>query len=112
MMYGPGFYLRFGALRSTSMYIEHGFVNLIWGIESLHRIAHPDVKGSASESEMIEGFRKIMEAQKTTLNSDERRWFDRAMKLASEPNLKDRIEDLFFKTTLANRTEQPCQIRR
>jgi hypothetical protein len=77
------------------MYIEHGFVNLIWGIESLHRIAHPDLKGSTSASEMVEGFRRILEAQKTTLNSDERRWFDRATKLASEPNLKDRIEDLF-----------------
>jgi hypothetical protein len=93
--YGPGFYLRFGALRNTSMYIEHGFVNLIWGIESLHRIAHPDLKGSTSASEMVEGFRRIIEVQKTTLNSDERRWLDRATKLASEPNLKDRIEDLF-----------------
>lgn len=37
----------------------------------------------------------MIEAQKTTLNSDERRWLDRATKLASEPNLKDRIEDLF-----------------
>jgi hypothetical protein len=40
LIYGPGFYLRFGPLRNTSIYIEHGFVNLIWGIESLHRIAH------------------------------------------------------------------------
>lgn len=95
MMYGPGFYLRFGSLRNTSMYIEHGFVNLIWGIESLHRIAPPDVKGSTGASEMIEGIRKIVEQQKTTLNSDERRWFDRATKLASEPTLKNRIEDLF-----------------
>ena len=95
LTYGPGFYLRFGALRNTSMYIEHGFVNLIWGIESLHRIAHPELKGSTSAIEMVEGFKKIIEAQKTILNSDERRWFDRATKVASEPNLKDRIEDLF-----------------
>jgi hypothetical protein len=95
MAYGAGFYLRFGALRNTSMYVEQRFVNLIWGIESLHRIAYPEVKGSTSASEMVEGFRRIIEAQKTTLNSDERRWLDRATKFASEPNLKDRIEDLF-----------------
>ncbi len=97
LIYGPGFYLRFGPLRNTSTYIEHGFVNLIWGIESLHRIAHPDLKGSTSVSDMVERFRKIIEAQKTTLNSDERRWLDRTTKAASEPNLKDRIEDLFSK---------------
>ena len=33
--YGPGFYLYLGALRSQSMYIEHRFANLVWGIESL-----------------------------------------------------------------------------
>lgn len=30
--YGPGFYLYLGALRNMPMYIEHRFVNLIWGI--------------------------------------------------------------------------------
>jgi hypothetical protein len=92
--YGSGFYLRLSPLRSDSMYIEHVFVNLMWGLESLHRVAHPELKGSARQSKMIEGFRTVIETQKG-LRSDERRWFERAAEIASEPRLEDRLYDLF-----------------
>jgi hypothetical protein len=39
--YGPGFYLYLGTLRSSTMYVEHRFVNLIWGLESFHRKRPP-----------------------------------------------------------------------
>jgi hypothetical protein len=91
---GAGFYLRLGALRSSSMYIEHQFVNLIWGIESLHRAAQPDAKGSSSDYEMIQGF---MEKLQNDLNADSRRWFKRQLEFALEPQLKDRIVGTFSK---------------
>ena len=32
--FGPGFYLYLGLRRGMAMYIEHRFVNLIWGLEA------------------------------------------------------------------------------
>ena len=92
--YGAGFYLRLGALRSSSTYIEHQFVNLIWGIESLHRTAQPDARGSSSNYEMIQGF---MEKLQDDMNADSRRWFNRQLEFALEPQLKDRIVGTFSK---------------
>jgi hypothetical protein len=38
--FGPGFYLYLGTRRGMKLYEEHRFVNLIWGLESLHRKRH------------------------------------------------------------------------
>jgi hypothetical protein len=35
--YGPGFYLYLGVRRGMKFYAEHRFVNLLWGMEALHR---------------------------------------------------------------------------
>ena len=90
--FGPGFYLYLGALRSSSMYIEHRFVNLIWGIESLHRARNPDAKGPASEKELIEAL--LVKVQNDS-DSATRRWLKRQIESASEPTLMDRIVGTF-----------------
>ena len=90
--FGPGFYLYLGALRSSSMYIEHRFVNLIWGIESLHRVRNPDAKGPASEKELIEA---LLAKVQNDSNSAMRRWLKRQIEFASEPTLMDRIVETF-----------------
>ena len=51
--YGAGFYMYLGALRNMPMYIEHRFVNLIWGIESLHRGMNPKSAESRSQKKRI-----------------------------------------------------------
>ena len=94
--YGPAFYLRLGALRSSSMYIEHRFINFIWGIESLHRAMRPNANGSSREIEMIEHFMEKLR-DVLTANSRARKWFQRALKMAHEPQLKDRIIEIFSK---------------
>ena len=35
--FGPGFYLYLEIRRNWRVYTEHLFVNLIWGLEALHR---------------------------------------------------------------------------
>jgi hypothetical protein len=113
--YGAGFYLRLGALRSSSMYIEHQFVNLIWGIESLHRTAQPSARGSSSNYEMIQGF---MEKLQGDMNADSRRWFNRQLEFALEPQLRDRIVGTFSKLpwdielSSLNRFAERCAKRR
>ena len=39
--FGPGFYLYLGTRRGMSLYPEHRFVNLIWGVEAFHRTKYP-----------------------------------------------------------------------
>lgn len=90
--HGAGFYLQLAALRSSSMYIEHRFVNLVWGIESLHRSLYPNAKGPSSEKKTIESLITEFDEQ---LNSKQRRWLDRQLKGETEPNLEDRIVETF-----------------
>ena len=113
--YGAGFYLRLAALRSASMYIEHRFMNLIWGIEQLHRTLHPDAKGPSSDYETIQNlFGKIQEQ----LNADSRRWFKRQLEFATEPQLKQRIVESFaglpwqIESASLNRFAERCAARR
>ena len=90
--YGPGFYLYIGALRDWPMYIEHRFVNLIWGIESLHRGIKPVPRESKSYKKIVEG---IISKAGTLLNSAERRWLNQELQASVEPPLEHRISSIF-----------------
>jgi hypothetical protein len=74
------------------MYIEHRFVNLVWGIESLHRSLYRNAEGPSSEKKTIESLLTKLDGQ---LNSKQRRWLDRQLKGATEPNLEYRIVETF-----------------
>jgi hypothetical protein len=90
--YGPGFYLYLGALRNIPMYIEHRFVNLIWGIESLHRGMNPKPAESKSLKRKIQG---ILRKAAHLLNSDERSWLKGQLRNRTEPPLEHRITSTF-----------------
>lgn len=113
--YGPGVYLFLGELRNRPMYIEHRFVNLIWGIESLHRGMNPEVTVSKSQTKRIEG---IINKAGDLLNIGERKWLDRQLGMSIEPPLDYRIVTTFAKLpwritreSLVGFAEQ-CRIRR
>jgi hypothetical protein len=113
--YGPGVYLYLGELRNRPMYIEHRFVNLIWGIESLHRGMNPEAKVSKSQTKRIQG---ILAKTGTLLNSDEHKWLDRQLGMSVEPPLDYRITTTFAKLpwNITRETLIPfaerCRIRR
>jgi hypothetical protein len=90
--YGPGFYLYLGALRNVPMYIEHRFVNLIWGIESLHRGMNPKPAESKSLKRKIQG---ILRKAGHLLNSEERSWLKGQLRNRTEPPLEHRITSTF-----------------
>ena len=112
--YGPGAYLYFGELRNRPMYIEHRFVNLLWGIESLHRGMNPGAKVSKSQTKAIEG----IISKSTGLTSGERKWLDRQLGMGIEPPLDHRITTTFaklpWKITRASLVAfaERCRIRR
>jgi ApeA N-terminal domain 1 len=90
--YGPGFYLYLGTLRSSAMYAEHRFVNLIWGLESLHRRRNSEPKPSSPISGRIE---TILQCVRENIDRKTESWLRGKLKFAAEPTLEARIFDVF-----------------
>lgn len=91
---GPGVYLYLGLRRGMKMFIEHRFVNLIWGLESLHRRKSVDTKAVEKIKKKIERILTQVKAQK------DRRWLEGRLKNAAEPSLKERLADIFSELPL------------
>jgi len=85
--FGPGFYLYLGTRRGFSLYEEHRFVNLIWGIEAFHRTKYP-----ANPDEMKTRIENIV-AQISEPN--DKKLVKRGLKYAHEPRLEERIFSTF-----------------
>lgn len=64
--YGPGFYLYLGTLRSSTMYVEHRFVNLIWGLESFHRKRPPESEQPSKVKEKVDRILKCVKENTDT----------------------------------------------
>lgn len=88
-MFGPGFYLYLGTRRGILLYQEHRFVNLIWGIESLHR---RKTKDSTTSENLKERAQRIL--SQVTSETD-KEWLQKKLKHADEPTLEQRIFETF-----------------
>ncbi len=86
-LFGPAFYLYLGTRRGMNMYIEHRFVNLIWGLEVFNRRADDTPVHQALQN-------KIDRILGTVGNQRDKKWLVGQLKYAGEPNLQDRL----FKT--------------
>lgn len=87
--YGPGYYLFLGTRRGMALYIEHHYVNLIWGIESLHRRQPAKIVGPSKTEKRVQ---KIL--SQVSGNGD-KSWLKGRLKYAGEPNLETRIFETF-----------------
>lgn len=86
--FGPGFYLYLGIRRGIKMYVEHRFVNLIWGLESLHRRKdNGKVAGTKLDA-------KIQRILGQIGDKRDRKWLEGRLKHASEPSLAERLVDV------------------
>jgi hypothetical protein len=85
--FGPGIYLYFGTRRGATLYAEHQFVNLIWGLETFHRI-----KFGAAEPTRISP--KIDRIICEISNPRDRKWLAAKLKFAHEPPLSERLREL------------------
>jgi ApeA N-terminal domain 1 len=86
--FGAGLYLYLGTRRGVKLYVEHRFVNLIWGIEALHRKRCTAVRPAA----LAERIERIVEQVSAT---KDRKWLERKLQYAHEPALEQRIYDAF-----------------
>jgi hypothetical protein len=90
-IFGPGFYLYLGTRRGIQLYIEHRFVNLVWGIESFHR----KKTGSEPPRALDKKVKRILDQMGQVLKSDDKKWLAKKLENASDPRLQDRIFETF-----------------
>lgn len=86
---GAGYYLYVSSLRNPQHYAEDRFVNLVWGVEALHRkrFAEPETSDRViNERERVERVLGFLPS-----DSEDRRWLSRKLKYAHEPSLEARI---------------------
>ncbi|WP_125833895.1 HEPN domain-containing protein [Pseudomonas sp. o96-267] len=93
-IFGPGFYLFLGTIRSKKSYIENKFVNLIWGLESLHRKLTTKPQNDKALEDKIQ--RIINEVRNSTnLNRSDRKWLTKRLEREVEITLNQRLKDIF-----------------
>jgi hypothetical protein len=86
--FGAAFYLYLGTRRGLTLYPEHRFVNLVWGVEALHRIKHPDADLVSGKLEA-----KVHRIVDQVLGTRDKRWLRRILNRELEPSLEQRIVD-------------------
>jgi hypothetical protein len=87
--YGAGYYLYVSSLRNPHYYSEDRFVNLVWGVEALHRkwLAEPETSQRVvHERERVE---RILCA--LPKDSNDQKWLRKKLAHAHEPSLEARI---------------------
>jgi len=87
--YGAGYYLYVSSLRNPHHYSEDRFVNLVWGVEALHR----KWLAESEASQRVGNERKRVERILSLLpkESDDRKWLSKKLAHAHEPSLEARI---------------------
>lgn len=83
--WGPGVYLYLSTRRSVSLYEEHRFIMLIWGLESLHRRRAEPARGSEKLHAKIDRILGQIEAGK------DKKWLQGRLENAAEPSLEQRL---------------------
>jgi ApeA N-terminal domain 1 len=84
---GAGVYLYFGTRRGRSLYNEHHFINLMWGLETFHR----QKMGSPKVEKLTQKIDRILNVE---MNAKDKVWLKNKLKYADEPNLQERLHEL------------------
>lgn len=92
-LFGAGYYLFVSALRNPHQYSEHRFVNLLWGIEALHR----KWLGESETSDRVIREKKRVGEILNLLPEDDRnrKWLGKKLAHAHELSLEERILECF-----------------
>lgn len=89
--YGAAFHLYLGTRRGDQLYAEHRFINLIWGLEALHRKRWPKRQENPKLKAKLE---RILEALSGIVNSKDRADIRKAFE--REPTLESRLQEMFI----------------
>lgn len=81
---GPGMNLYLGTRRGIELFEEHRFVNLVWGLESLHRTLNKDAPPTKLDAKL----QRIIDQVKLT---KDKRWLKEKLQHSTEPSLAERL---------------------
>jgi hypothetical protein len=82
--FGPGFYLYLGLRRGFRLYIEHRFVNLVFGLEAFHRRKYPPAEAAKMDEKIARIIGQVSLAK-------DKKWLTDVLEHAKEPSLGQRI---------------------
>lgn len=82
---GTGVQLYVGTVKSDALHLEHKFVNLIWGIEVLHRSKNPETEQPSDFKIKIDRILSDIKIGK------DKAWLKKRLATAHEPSLKERL---------------------
>lgn len=99
---GPGVHLYLGSRRRHSMYPEHRFASLVWGLEALHRTAHPRSPNPRLAA-------KVQRILSGIANEKDRAWAKRVLPSEDEPPLASRLQEMLASLPL-NFAAQELQV--
>jgi ApeA N-terminal domain 1 len=108
--FGPAFHLYLGTRRGVDLYTEHRFVNLVWGLEALHRQS----RQTASKPRLESKIKRILDSIGPELKSKDRGWLEDLLDKSREPSLAERLEEtiselpLTFADKSVNRFAKKC----
>jgi hypothetical protein len=109
--FGPGLSLYLGTRRGVDLYVEHRFVNLIWGLESLHRSLTRGAPPTPLEVKVQRIIAQVGLAK-------DRKWLEGKLEHSAEPSLAERLVEclkllpLTFSTKSLNLFCKECANRR
>ncbi|ULK98497.1 HEPN domain-containing protein [Bradyrhizobium sp. I71] len=86
--FGPGVYLYLGLRRGLAMYVEHRFVNLIWGLEAFHRKRG----GGSAPAALVAKVKRVLDKID---DANDKRWLEHRLEHAHEPSLEQRLFEVF-----------------
>jgi hypothetical protein len=92
--FGPAFYLYLGTRRGVKLYVEHRFVNLIWGLEAFDRKSREVAANQALQE-------KICRILSQVERKRDKAWLRGKLRHAAEPSLEERLYDTFSALPLA-----------
>lgn len=94
---GPGIHLYLGTVRNRHLYLEHQFVNMVWGLEALSRRSELSSAKEVPDKQAAKGLRILAEIEdKVTFNSKDKRWLCSRLTRATELPLEERLYDVLL----------------
>ncbi len=89
--YGPAFHLYLGTRRGGNLWVEHRFVNLVWGLESLYLQS----RSPPPKPDLEAKIKRVLGSIGPELKSADLRWLKGLLKSSLKPTLAERICEIF-----------------
>jgi hypothetical protein len=92
--FGPAFYLYLGTRRGMKLFVEHRFMNMIWGLEAFDRRKFGEAEPTIALKDKIDRVVGSVSIPR------DKKWLVRQLRLCAEPSLEQRLHRIFIELRL------------